>query len=218
MMGQILADPAIELQAAIIPVRQLVDAVSSRVVVQLRAMHEAAPWMTGLDHTWHDWGTTPGGMIYSLDPVDQSRLLAVGFHHLIEQLVEADVPVILLSFPRLAEDPDYLYAKLRPVLPDAVTLEVARESHRRTADVTKIRIENELRGAARPMPERGNLPSLETLDNIALRRELDRLRERVARAEQAAQSLSARLSYGCLWLLKAALRLFRPAQSRNSAT
>jgi hypothetical protein len=209
MIDEILAEPGIELQAVVIPVRNLADAVSSRVVLQLRAMHEAAPWMTGLQHTWHDWGTTPGGMIYSLDPVDQSRLLAVGFHHVIERLVQADVPIILLAFPRLAEDPDYLYARLRSVLPPEVTLDVARASHHRTADATKIRIEKELLDAARQRPGRGGFPSLETLDNIALRRELDRLRERLAHAEQASHSLSARVSYGCLRLFKGLCRLAR---------
>jgi hypothetical protein len=214
MIDEILADPGIELQAAIVPVRNMVDAVSSRIVLQLRAMHEAAPWMAGLQEPWHDWGGTPGGAIYSLDPLDQARLLAVGFHHLIERLVQADIPIILLAFPRLAEDPDYLYARLRPVLPAEVTLEIARAAHRQLADRGKVRIEAELREAEAvgQMPiGRGDFPSLQTLNNIALRRELGRVREQLAQAERRALSLSARLSYGGLCVFKAARRLMRGA-------
>lgn len=212
MIDEILGDPGIVLQAAIIPVRHLADVAASRTVVELRAMHEAAPWMTGLRQTWRDWGTTPGGTIYSLDPVDQSRLLAVGFHDLIERLLRADVPIILLAFPRLVDDADYLHGKLRAVLPDGATPEAARAAHRRTADATSIRIETELQEAALGRSTgRGGLASLETLDNIALRRELDRLRARLSQAEQAAQSLSARLSYGCLRLLKGMGRLLGSA-------
>jgi hypothetical protein len=223
MVEEILADPGIELQAAIIPVRNLVDAVSSRVVVQLRAMHQEAPWMTGLRHTWRSWGSVPGGIVYSLDPVDQSRLLAVGFHHLIERLVQADVPIIFVAFPRLAEDADYLYARLRPLLPEAVTLDAARTAHRRIADAAKIRIEGELRDSAGGprQPDRGGLPSFETLDNIALRRELDRLRERLAETERAARSAAARRT-GVRRLLGALHRrvwfALARLQPRNSAT
>lgn len=213
MIDEILVDPGIELQAVIIPVRNLADAVSSRIVVQLQAIHEAAPWMAGMQHSWQDWGTTPGGMINSLDPVDQARLLAAGFHHLIERLVQADVPIIFLAFPRLAEDANYLYARLRPILPEDVTLEVARAAHCRTADRDKIRIERELSFTARQRPDRGGLPSLEMLDNIALRRELDRLRELLTHAEQASHSLSARVSYGCLLIFNAVCRLVRSARS-----
>jgi hypothetical protein len=203
MIDEILDDPGIALQSAIVPVRHLADAAASRTVIELRAMHEAAPWITGLRRPWHDWGTVPGGTIYSLDPVDQSRLLAVGFHDLIERLLQADVPIVLLAFPRLAEDADYLYGKLRAVLPEGTTQEAARAAHWRTADATAIRIKSELRAAAiGGSTGRGGLPSVETLDNIALRRELERLRTRLSQAEQAAQSMSARLSYGCLRLVK----------------
>jgi hypothetical protein len=205
MIDEILADPGIELQAAVIPVRNLADAASSRVVVQLRAIHEEAPWMAGLRHTWRNWGSTHGGVVFSLDPVDQSRLLAVGFHHLIERLVQADVPIILLSFPRLAEDAEYLYGRLRSVLPRDVTFEMASAAHQRVADARKIRIEAELRdGAGSRDSDRGGFPNLETLDNIALRRELDRLRERLVRTEITLQQATAPRP-----LRKRAVRLLR---------
>jgi hypothetical protein len=210
MIEDILADPVIELQAAIIPMRNLLDAASSRAVVELRAMHETAPWMTELRRSWNHWGTTPGGIVYSLDPVDQSRLLAAGFHHLVEQLVQADVPIVLLAFPRFAEDADYLYTKLRPILPEEVTREMALAAHLRSADATKIRIEDELHSGGAP---NGSFPSFEALDNAALRRELLRLRERLAQTEKKAHLLSARLSYGCLQLFETFCRRVRLRRS-----
>jgi hypothetical protein len=202
MIADILANPHVEVEAAIIPVRPLIDAAASRIVVQRREIYEEAPWMARLSRGWSSWGATRGGVIHSLDPVDQARLLAVGFHGLIERLAQADVPMIFPAFPRVVEDPDYLYGKLRPILPPSLGVEMAREAHRRTADAAKVRIGHELAGDPR-WGSVGGVPSPETLDNIALRRELVRLHERLLDAERRSRSLSARLSYAGLRLVEA---------------
>ena len=52
-------------------------------------------------------------------------------YQLIHALAKHDVPTTLLYFPRLVEDPEYLFGKLRPVLPPgmeyAAFLEAFRE-------------------------------------------------------------------------------------------
>jgi hypothetical protein len=204
MIDDILGDPHVELEAAIIPVRPLIDAAASRIVVQRRAIFEEAPWVARLSRGWSSWGANRGGVIYSLDPVDQARLLAVGFHRLIERLAQADVPMIFLAFPRIVEDPGYLHAKLRPILPPSVEAETAREAHRRTADAVKVRIGHELSGD--PCVAAGGVPSRATLDNIALRREIARLQERLVESERRSRSLTARLSYAGLQLVEAMRR------------
>ena len=39
--------------------------------------------------------------------------------------MKADIPIIFIHFPKLAEDGDYLFEKLRPYLPEGVTREQA---------------------------------------------------------------------------------------------
>jgi hypothetical protein len=180
-----LKEGRITLDAAIIPMRDLIEAASSRTIVELRAIHERAPWMAGLRKSWDDWGHTPGGSVFSLNPIDQARLLAVGFHRLIERLVEADVPILFLAFPRLAEDPDYLFDRLLTVLPPEVTREQMQAAHGKIANGELVRVGRELgraRNADRPPSQPNEVPTLPDLDNAALRREVLRLRESLASA------------------------------------
>jgi hypothetical protein len=186
IIDEVLADPGIALDAVVIPMRDLLEASASRTIVELSTLHRRSPWMTALEKPWSDLGCTPGGIVYSLSPVDQARLLAVGFHHLVERLVQADVPLIFLAFPRMVEDADYLYEKLRPFLPPGLTREAARQAHRHIAAVNMVRVGAELHRESGRVHDLGaagrGSPSLERLDNIALRREVERLRAQLANA------------------------------------
>ena len=182
----LLADHSVAIDAVIIPVRDLAEAASSRVVLERRAIHETNPWTADLRSTVEEWGCVAGGVVYSLNPIDQGRLLAVGFHHLLQRLVAADVPVILLAFPRLVSDPDYLLDRLRPVLPPDIDQAEAIAAHRRVADASKVRIGEELRTA---LPN-GPVPFMryrsgDTLDAIAMKREIRRLQSQLADARDA---------------------------------
>jgi hypothetical protein len=92
------------------------------------------------------------------------------------------------------EDADYLLGKLRPLIPASITLEQARRSHGRTADASLARVGRELHRAGERKPAPGDsalsMPSLLELDNIALRRELVRLRDELAETEAARQALA----------------------------
>lgn len=177
IIDTVLGDPAIVIDVVIIPVRDLTEAAASRTVLELQSIHQLQPWMINLDHMVETWGTTPGGVVYSLNPVDQGRLLAVGFHRLIERLTKADVPMVFLDFPRLVTDPDYLFGKLGPFLPEGSTGTQVRAVHARLAEATKVRVGKEIRNAA-PDKKAGGVhqgpayPDGNTLDLIALRREL----------------------------------------------
>lgn len=101
----------------IMPIRNLAEAASSRIILELQKLHHTQEWMADEARTWDHWGETPGGAVYALDPVDQARLLAVGFHHLVERLTRAGIPVYLIAFPRFTQDPEYLFSTLRGCLP-----------------------------------------------------------------------------------------------------
>ena len=188
VIDHVLADATIAPDAVIIPVRDLAEAAASRSVTEWHAMHRSVPWMTELDQSWEQWGQVPGGAIYSLNPIDQGRLLAVGFHHLVQRLIAADIPIIFLAFPRLAEDSDYLFDRLRPVLPDNIDRQAARDAHRRIADLAKVRVGSELDAARQPEAAVSPIMrhgSPEALDSIAIRRELSRLRRQLADSSAA---------------------------------
>ena len=132
-----------------------------------------------------EWGRVPGGVIYSLNPIDQGRLLAVGFHHLLQRLVAADVPVILLAFPRFVHEPAYIFEKLRSVLPPELDQATAIAAHGRVAERAKVRVGAELRANAPHSAQVVRYEDAETLDAVAMRRELTRMRGELAVARSS---------------------------------
>jgi hypothetical protein len=194
-IDQILNEKRFKIDAFIVPVRDLVEAATSRVVLEQRAIHQHNPWMADrLDRTWETYGHTAGGLVYSLNPLDQARLLAVQFHRLVLRASEAGIPLVFPVFPRIATDWEYLHKCLRPLLPPEITEHAARAAHARVANAAKIRVTSEIptnapsnvisRREPRPGP---HYPNPTEIDNIALRRELGRLRQ----DQLSAQELSA---------------------------
>jgi hypothetical protein len=174
-VDQVTASDAIKIDVVIIPVRNLRDATSSRVVLERRAMYQHMPWLGFMDKEWESGGYIPGGLIQSLSALDEARILSMGLHQLIERLVRANVPMVFLDFPRIICDGDYLFEKLSPFLPASATHEVARAAHRSLADPEKVRIEREVDTSSVPPGSPNSSPLDAELDRIALRRELVRL-------------------------------------------
>lgn len=192
--GRLLADPEVAVDAVIVPMRDLVDAVTSRIVNEMRARRALATLPEDCQH-WAAWGTVPGGVVYSLNPVDQARLLALGFHQLLCTLVQHRVPVVLLDFPRFIDDADYLHAALAPVLGAKVTRERALEAHAAVAVAGKVRVGRTERasaeepGATATAPRGLAFPSQAAMEEAALVRELARTRRQVAQLEQQVAQL-----------------------------
>jgi DNA repair exonuclease SbcCD ATPase subunit len=117
----------------------------------------------------------------------------VGFHVLVERLTKADVPILFLDFPRLAEDADYLFGKLQGLLPKGMTAEAARAAHGRIADRRLVRIAGELKSSeddyAGSILQDPSLPPHETLDAIAIRRELRSIQTEKTELETAMAEL-----------------------------
>ncbi|RUW61450.1 hypothetical protein [Mesorhizobium sp. M7A.F.Ca.US.008.03.1.1] len=198
---QILSNPRLAVDAILVPVRDLMEAAASRAILEMRAIHEHAPWMAEMDRSWEVWGTTPGGMVYSLNPLDQARLLAFSFHNLVWRATEAEVPVHFLAFPRMVEDKEYLLHALRPILPHGTTAERAYQAHARTADLTKIRVGkemmatvNERRVDAASAHRAAQSMRPEEVDMLALRRELGRVRKDALQSERKVTEVQAALS------------------------
>jgi hypothetical protein len=179
----------------IVPVRDLVEVATSRVVLEQRAIHQHNPRMAEqLDTTWETYGHTPGGLIYSLNPLDQARLLAVQFHRLVLKASEAGVPLVFPVFPRIATDWEYLHKCLQPILPPEITEGAARATHARVADAAKVRVTGEIFHDApsnviyrKELHSGPRYPSPREVDNIALRREIGRLRQELQARQPDAQ-------------------------------
>ncbi|MDI3380721.1 hypothetical protein ACFPPF_08175 [Xenophilus aerolatus] len=192
--GRLLADPQVAVDAVIVPMRDLVDAVTSRIVNEMRARRALATLPEDCQH-WASWGVVPGGVVYSLNPVDQARLLALGFHQLLCTLVQHRVPVVLLDFPRFIDDADYLHTALAPVLGARVTRERALQAHAAVAVADKVRVgRTERAPATGPAQPAGPSPGLAfppqaAMEQAALVRELARTRRQVVQLEQRVAQL-----------------------------
>lgn len=167
-IDQVLADESIAVDGVIIPMRDLNEATDSRIILERRSMYEHLPWLGYMEKAWESAGNVPGGLIHSLNALDEARLLATGFHLLVERLVRANVPFVFLDFPRIVNDADYLYDQLATLVPNLPDREAARDIHAGIADPALVRVT-----ADKPAPD-------ERLDGIALRRELVRLRAALA--------------------------------------
>jgi hypothetical protein len=144
-------------------------------------MHRAAPHLTDQPDTWDSWGSVAGGIVYSTHPLDQTRLLAAGFFKVVQRLTEAAIPMYFVAFPRLALDADYLYDQIKASFPQAISREDFVAAHRRVADPAKIRV--------------GSTPAETPVqaENLALKRELIRLRAEHERVLRTGPGRAARL-------------------------
>lgn len=126
---------AIEIDVVILPIRDLHDAVKSRLVQEKSRVIESMP-----DHfaLADGYGVVPGGSIYSLEPLDLERILATGFYRVVQWAVRNDLRVVLLDFPRLVRDGDYLINNLWPWLSKYCDRGVAEHAFASTAKAEKV--------------------------------------------------------------------------------
>lgn len=87
----ILAEGRVVVEHALVPVRALEAAAASRVRIG---------------------ANSPGGLIGTDNAARQSAVLAERFHHLVETLVQYEIPHTFLAFPRFATDATYCYERL----------------------------------------------------------------------------------------------------------
>jgi hypothetical protein len=104
---EVLKNPAIMIEHALIPMRRFEAAAASRAHVQrLTTGSSEGP------------ESVPGGLWHTDKANDQAAVLRLQFTKLMEGLVRYDVPITFLWYPRLVRDSDYLYNKLAFLLPD----------------------------------------------------------------------------------------------------
>jgi hypothetical protein len=106
-LAEALQDKRINIYAALLPIRDLFSAAESR-----RRVHREAG-SRGLDPV-----AQPGSLWHTDKPQNQEEVLARQFYKTIFPLVQFEVPIYFLEFPRLIRDPDYLFRTLQPLMND----------------------------------------------------------------------------------------------------
>ncbi len=95
-IDEILETPGIAVDCMLIPIRNLYESAESR-----RKNFRESGNRKALGALW-----------LTKNPKKQEQALAVYFHHLVYSLTKHDIPMVLLQFPRIVKDPEYLYGKL----------------------------------------------------------------------------------------------------------
>jgi len=129
---------AVTVDALLVPVRELMAAATSRILQERIAMAEGP--LSGWPPSDVN-GLVAAGAVYSLDPVDQARILAVGFHRLIHWATAERIPLFLLEFPRIVNDGGYLIETLWPWLSNHCDRERAEGAFAAVAEPLLVRVE-----------------------------------------------------------------------------
>ena len=113
---------------AIVPIRNLYDAAESRRSISAYASAK---------------GDNPkqctGGLWEVNNGENQESLLAVNLFKFIKSLVDHEIPLDMLSFPRFLEDPEYLYTKLQNTFREKnITLNMLKNAYLQLVDVNLI--------------------------------------------------------------------------------
>lgn len=140
---EIFARPDIKIDHLFIPMRDLSDAATSRAYVNEQAM-TSVPLLQRVKLKLRGRRIHPsGGLLYADDAGSQEDVLLRRLYALMLAASKAEVPVTLLNFPLLTEQPAYLYEKLTPILGDvdAATFEAAFERTVRPEWVSRFKVE-----------------------------------------------------------------------------
>jgi len=125
--------------AFIIPIRSQADAVISRTIQEryFRTLNgEGDHWL------WNSWGTTPGGSVSDASVAGVSKTLEAGLWVVLEKLASEGIQPIILNFPRIVIDFDYLWENVGPILYSRISESDARASFKIIADSSKVRVES----------------------------------------------------------------------------
>ncbi|WP_277187171.1 hypothetical protein [Caballeronia sp. BR00000012568055] len=193
-VDQLLERNDVTIDAVIMPMRDLVEAASSRVILEMRSRY-GDDRLNDDVRQWETWGWTPGGMVYSMNPIDQARLLALGFHDAVFALVKKQIPIVFVDFERMIADAEYAWSALEPALKHKTDRARALAAHAKTADASKIRVgaatvrrvDDQMSGVNRePSPVMHvEHPSMARLDRAAILRELNTVRSAHEQANHA---------------------------------
>jgi hypothetical protein len=106
----------IVIERVFIPIRDLKAAAESRRYVAKTSAKEL-PLRQRVKHLFRPKGFV-GGLWQTSQPKEQEMILLEKVYKLMLALSDTDIPVTLMHYPRITQDSQYLFSKLKPVLPN----------------------------------------------------------------------------------------------------
>ena len=128
--AEVLRRKDIAIRHVIVPMRDLREAVNSRMLVHSTVVTRLPPWKRLISRIRQR--KVGGGLWDASTEQEQEIVLLEKVYCLLLALSDVAVPVTLLRFPRLAEDSRYLFQKLRPIL-EGTTFEKFQSAFAKTA-------------------------------------------------------------------------------------
>ena len=125
---EVVANQLLVIDYAIIPMRTLEASAESRRHVEKITDPGMVP----------PGGGVPGGLWLTSDPTSQEAVLAQQLHNRLTGLAKTEARIILLHYPKLTLDFDYLFDKLQPVLGPGIAREKFLEVCRATVDPSLV--------------------------------------------------------------------------------
>jgi hypothetical protein len=119
----------------IVPIRDLQQAAMSRSVLDRASRKDDGEHQFW---SWGDWGTIPGGGVYSASVEEQQRILTLGLWRLLNAAASKNLKVVIIGFPKFAQDFDYLWSHMSPYVEERVTKDKAREVFKSIVDTARI--------------------------------------------------------------------------------
>lgn len=106
IVDEVLSNDELHIEYAFIPLRDIHDAALSRIAVSDHRDRER----------YKNPSDAPGGLWGTDNPDEQEWILYQKLLKLLIGLSARNIPVVFIHYPKLAEDPIYLFDKLMPIL------------------------------------------------------------------------------------------------------
>ncbi len=136
-LHQLTDDELAQYSVLIVPIRDIRHAAMSRSVQERFSVMSSGD----LDlWAWDTYGTVAGGAVFDTRVSGIQEVLREGLWRLLEVASKRGIPIVILNFPRIVSDFDYLWSQLAPFVGERTSEAEARAAWQAIAKVDKVRI------------------------------------------------------------------------------
>jgi hypothetical protein len=136
-LDRLTDDELAQYSVLIVPIRDLRHAAVSRSVQERFSRMSSGD----LDAwAWDTYGTVAGGAVFDTSVSGIQEVLREGLWHLLEVASKRGLPIVILNFPRIVSDFDYLWSQVGPFVGERTTEVEALAAWQAIAKMDKVRI------------------------------------------------------------------------------